>query len=445
MRSLRTRLFALVAAITLLVWSGAAAWTAISTRAEVERVLDRRLVEAARMVAALNMASAAPARTPPAPYSRELSCQVWSLDGELIGKSAGAPAQPLADAGTGFSERGIGDQSWWVYSHVDAQRGIRVMVGDNLAVRQRLVRDLMLGLLVPAIAGLVALGLLLWIGIRSGLAPLSRMTRAIEQRSLGSLTPLSVDPVPSELAPLAQAMDVLLARLALARRNERTFVANAAHALQTPLAGLKVQTEVARRAADPAMRDNALARITLSVDRTSSLVRQLLDLALQEGRSHGAESGHTQVGPVIESLRQDYGLIADRGDRRIATCCPHQMLELALDESALRLALGNLIENAIHHGGSGDVRIECELTDVFKISIVDRGRGIPAEDIDRVRRRFERGADARNFGTGLGLSIVEAAIAPADGELVFEQCDDGFAAMLRFPRTCTRESLISPA
>lgn len=240
-------------------------------------------------------------------------------------------------------------------------------------------------------------------------------------------------------------MDALLARLDVARRNERTFVANAAHALQTPLAGLKVQAEVARRATDSAMRDHALARIMLSVDRTGKLVRQLLDLALQEGRSAGARNSHTAVGPVIESLGQDYGLIADRGDQRIETCCPYQTLELALDESALRLALGNLIENAIHHGGSGGVRIECELIDVFEIRIVDRGRGIPVGDIDRVRRRFERGAGARNIGTGLGLSIVEAAIAPADGELVFERRDDGFAALLRFPLTRTLGSLISPA
>lgn len=408
-------------------------------------MLDRRLVEAARMVAALNVASAAPLRTPPAPYSRELSCQVWSLAGELIGKSAGAPAQPLADSGSGFSERRIGDQSWRAYSHVDAQRGVRVMVGDNLAVRQRLVRDLMLGLLVPATAGLVALGLLLWIGIRSGLAPLSRMTRALEQRSPDSLAPLQVDPVPSELAPLVQAMDVLLARLDMARRTERTFVADAAHALQTPLAGLKVQAEVARRATDPAMRDHALARIMLSVDRTGKLVRQLLDLALQEERSAGARSSHTAVGPVIESLGQDYGLIADRGDQCIETCFPYQTLEVALDESALRLALGNLIENAIHHGGSGDVRVECEPSDVFEIRIVDQGCGIPVGDIDRVRRRFERGAGVRNIGTGIGLSIVEAAIAPAKGKFVFERRDNGFAAVLRFPRNRTRASPISPA
>src|SRR3546814_14411871 len=88
-------------------------------------------------------------------------------------------------------------RSWRVYTHVDAARGIRVMVGDSLAVRQHLVNDLMLGLLLPAAVGLVALALLLWFGVRSGLSPLGRIARAIELRSPHTLEPLAVDPVPA--------------------------------------------------------------------------------------------------------------------------------------------------------------------------------------------------------------------------------------------------------
>src|SRR3546814_9671016 len=84
------------------------------------------------------------------------------------------------------------------------------MVGDSLAVRQHLVNDLMLGLLLPAAVGLVALALLLWFGVRSGLSPLGRIARAIELRSPHTLEPLAVDPVPEELEPLVQAMTDLL-------------------------------------------------------------------------------------------------------------------------------------------------------------------------------------------------------------------------------------------
>src|SRR3546814_7333286 len=87
------------------------------------------------------------------------------------------------------------------------------MVGDSLAVRQHLVNDLMLGLLLPAAVGLVALALLLWFGVRSGLSPLGRIARAIELRSPHTLEPLAVDPVPEALEPLVQAMNDLLAWL----------------------------------------------------------------------------------------------------------------------------------------------------------------------------------------------------------------------------------------
>ncbi|MBS86398.1 MULTISPECIES: ATP-binding protein [Sphingobium] len=441
MTALRIRLFILVAGVTMLVWAGAAGWTSFSTRAEVERVLDGRLVEAARMVAALDVPASGPAqRLAPAPYSRQLSCQIWSLDGALVGQSAGAPDAPLAGGAPGFSSRQIGDEHWRVYTHVDAARGIRVMVGDSLAVRQHLVNDLMLGLLLPAAVGLVALALLLWFGVRSGLSPLARIARAIELRSPQALEPLAVDPVPEELRPLVQAMDDLLARLEGARRAERDFVANAAHELQTPLAGLKTQAEVARRATDSAMRDHALERIAISVDRTSRLVRQLLELARQEGREAEPANRFSRVSDVVSGVASDYAHLAATSDRPIVTACTLRDVELAIDSEALRLALGNLVENALQHGSTGPVRIECAANEGFELRVVDGGAGIAAEEVERVRRRFERGPRAMSGGTGLGLSIVEAAIAPAQGVLQFRSNDAGFAAVLRFPSYRVRKS-----
>ncbi|WP_293921881.1 ATP-binding protein [Sphingobium sp. UBA5915] len=441
MTALRIRLFVLVLGVTMLVWAGAAGWTSFSTRAEVERVLDGRLIEAARMVAALDVPASGPARRlAPAPYSRQLSCQIWSLDGALVGQSAGAPDAPLAAGAPGLSSRQIGDEQWRVYTHVDAARGIRVMVGDSLAVRQHLVNDLMLGLLLPAAVGLVALAMLLWFGVRSGLSPLARIARAIELRSPQSLEPLAVDPVPEELRPLVQAMDDLLNRLEAARRAERDFVANAAHELQTPLAGLKTQAEVARRATDPAMRDHALERIAISVDRTSRLVRQLLELARQEGREAEPANRFAHVNDVVSGVASDYAHLAAASDRPIVTSCTLRNVELAIDAEALRLALGNLVENALQHGSSGPVRIECAANDGLELRIIDGGAGIAADEVERVRRRFERGPRAMSGGTGLGLSIVEAAIAPAQGVLEFRMNDAGFAAVLRFPSHRVRKS-----
>nr|WP_243451540.1 ATP-binding protein [Pacificimonas flava] len=432
---MRFRLFALVAGVTMLVWAGAAAWTAFSTRSEVERVLDRRLVEAARMVAALDVPPSGPVRRPgPAPYSRQLSCQIWSLDGTLVGQSAGAPNAPLGGGSAGFSERQIGEQLWRVYTLVDKARGIRVMVGDNLEVRRHLVRDLMMGLLLPAAIGLAILAIFLWLGVRGGLAPLGRITRALDARSPGTLAPLAVQPVPEELTPMVRAMDGLLARLEAARQAERDFVANAAHELQTPLAGLKTQAEVARRASNAKMRNHALERIECSVNRTSRLVRQLLDLARQEERE--AEVRHQSfafLADVVGEIEREYGTLAQNAGRPIQSCCALSNVMIEIDREALILALGNLVENALRHGDKGPVQIKCALGGDVTLSVVDFGAGVADMDLPRIRRRFERGRGDARGGTGLGLSIVEAAIAPFGGILEFQRSAQGFASVLRFP------------
>ncbi len=432
LNSLHGRLFALVAAVTMLVWAGAATWTSLSTRAQVEEVLDRRLVEAARMVAALDVPVTDIARRGPrTPYDRELSCQIWSLRGELVSHSAGSPATPLATGEAGFSERWIGDEHWRVYTHVDAQRGIRVMVGDNLSVRDRLVSGMMLGLLLPALAGLAALAILSWLSVSRGLRPLDRLAKSIEARSPDLLTPLGIDKAPTELAPVVRAMDGLLSRLAAARQAERDFVANAAHELLTPLAGLKTQAEVARRASNENMRSHALERIVFSVDRTSRLVRQLLALAREEGRVRDGPPPRTSLRTVLDEITQTCEPLADAKGVTLDVDRSCRDRTVAIEAEVLALALGNLVENAILHGAAGGtVRIMCG--EQREIRVMDDGPGIPPDQRERLRRRFERGIGTDVPGSGLGLAIAEAAIAAAGGSLDLRSAEPhGLVAAIR--------------
>jgi two-component system sensor histidine kinase QseC len=161
MTSLRRRLFVILVAATGLIWLCAVGWIYAGTKAELERVLDTRLQEAARMVSSLvasgNMTGSAAvaavsgASPEPASYERQLSCQIWSLDDRLVARSSGAPDARLTDHGAGFSERMVDGDSWRVYTIEDANKGVRVMVGDRLGLRDRLVTDLIKGLLAPAL------------------------------------------------------------------------------------------------------------------------------------------------------------------------------------------------------------------------------------------------------------------------------------------------------
>jgi two-component system sensor histidine kinase QseC len=155
MNSLRRRLFVILLAATGFVWLSGVAWIYLVSRAEVEHVLDTRLQEAARMVSSLvasgNMTAAAAVAaapglaTEPVSYERQLSCQIWSLDGRLVARSSGAPEGQLTDRTSGFSDRIVDGEPWRVYAIDDAGKGVRVMVGDRLGLRDRLVADLVKG------------------------------------------------------------------------------------------------------------------------------------------------------------------------------------------------------------------------------------------------------------------------------------------------------------
>src|SRR3546814_16652821 len=117
---------------------------------------------------------------PAADFERQLSCQIWSVRGALLGRSSSAPSQPMAGRAPGFSERVINGVAWRVYTYVAPGSGLRVMVGDPLQMRRRLVADLMIGLIVPAVLGLLAPGVLIWLDPGRGLRPLGRVPRPVE-------------------------------------------------------------------------------------------------------------------------------------------------------------------------------------------------------------------------------------------------------------------------
>lgn len=436
MSSLGFRIFLILVLMTIGVWGAAAVWINVHTRNEVERVLDRRLVEAARMVGTLmqsqgaqnatgvakslsSQPQAAGLKALPERYERQLSCQIWSFDGRLIGRSAGAPAQPLA-AGAGFSEREVGGQLWRVYTLADPRSGVRVMVGDSLAVRQGLVQDVTTGLLLPAILGLLALAALIWSGVGKGLRPLRRIADALERRKPDDFTALAVAPVARELAPVVDALNSLFGRLAAVRDAERHLIASAAHELQTPLAGIRMHAQIALAADDPKVRVRAERQIISSVDRAARLVRQLLDLARNEAQAEEPTPRWLPVSSVLKVIKAELQLILEKADVVIESDATLLSSQIFFNEESLLLALRNLIENAVQHSTVGGT-VRCGLeqgSEAASLFVDDDGPGIPADEIDLVRQRFVRGRHEQGVGSGLGLSIVDLTLARSQARLV---------------------------
>jgi len=412
MSSIRLRLFVILALVSTVVWSVAAGWVYVRTQHEVERVLDARLIEASRMVSSL-LSSGEVARIPSTgplssttrreSYDRQLSCQIWSLDGALIGRSDGAPGRRLTTHASGFSETTIEGERWRVYAVENREAGVRVLVGDNLGMRDHLVQSVITGLIAPAGLGLLAMAGLIWMSVGRGLAPIRAVTRVIAAREANDLSPVMTPEAATELKPFTDALNGLIGRLGAARKRESQFISAAAHELRTPLAGLRVQAQIAASATDKTVRDAALAQMTASVDRTARLVSQLLEMSRSEALISNVEDRRwialNDVWPELLHRAGDHAGIEI-----------HEPGPVSLHAGAypLSVILGNLLSNAAAYAATRvDVRLETGER-FARLIVEDDGPGVAPDDLANLGHRFFRAANARPGGHGLGLSIAEA-------------------------------------
>jgi len=447
-RSMRTRLFLILLVTSGVVWFSAVIWIFLSTRAEVESVLDSRLVEAANMVSSLvdkqdvdaatravGTASHGEARGRPS-YERQLSCQIWSFEGNLLSRSDSAPQGALTEAKAGFSQTEIDGERWRVYAVENKALGVRVLVGDNLHTRDGLVNDVIKGLLLPALLMAPLLAGLIWLSVGTGLAPLRRMADRLEARTASDLVAMPSDDATAETAPLIRALNSLFERVAVARERERNFTAFAAHELRTPLAGIKTQAQIAIVSGDPKIREKALHQIVHPVTRTGRLVRQLLDMASVEATGEMEQSGRCAPGRLLAALKDE---LTPRGGPAPVIVISEELFRLEIDMNAdlFTLAARNLIENAILHAGhSSTIACRCLSDgDSVEITIDDDGPGIAAGDLARVTERFFRAGNKVAVGSGLGLSIAELAVARGRAKLELSNREPvGLSARMIFDR-----------
>ncbi|MEF2551718.1 ATP-binding protein [Aurantimonas sp. A2-1-M11] len=447
--SLKGRLFLLLLVTTGVVWLSATAWIYVSTRAEVERVLDARLMEAARMVSSLvqsqdiDMDAAAQIAAPAVdaargPYERHLSCQIWSLSGSLLGRSDGAPAERLSNHTDGFAERIVDGETWRVYAVRDPSSGVEVLVGDNLEMRARLVRDMVKGLLLPMLLIAPLLAGIIWLAVRRGMRPLDRLAATLGEREADGLHPLPSEASVSEIRPVVASLNGLLERVAWARDHERQFLAYAAHELRTPLSGLKTQAQIATRSDDAAIRSAALAQIVTAVDRTSRLVRQLLATAEAEAVSAEDDRSPVPLAPLLHDLLGDQrARLAEKGGHLVVDASLHDIV--AGNQRLVCLALRNLVENAVSHSPQGGTVVLRRSG--AAILVEDEGPGMPDDELARATERFFRGRDHVAVGSGLGLSIVKLCAEKLGGNIeLSNRASGGLAARLTIPDLQVREA-----
>ena len=233
-----------------------------------------------------------------------------------------------------------------------------------------------------------------------------------------------------EIRALALTLNGMLDRLSAARERQRTFVADAAHELRSPLASMRVQLEVAARLGEGG---DLPAELTPELARLSALVEDLLLLARSGADAPvPAHPEPVAVGPLLADVAAD---VPGRAGVRVEALPPDGDPTVLADPAELRRVLVNLTSNAVRHAGS---RVDLDAVVApdgrVVLRVTDDGPGVPAADRVRVFERFARLDDARSRdagGTGLGLPIVAELVARAGGEIVLTDGPDGGLRALR--------------
>jgi len=284
-----------------------------------------------------------------------------------------------------------------------------IQVGEQLTLRSDFTRQILLRMVVPQ-ALLVFLAMLaVWYGVGRGLEPLSDLRREIEQRPTRDLSPLPESPVPSEVQPLIHAMNGFLERLSASISAQQRFIADAAHQLRTPVAGLKTQTELALRQDRTAEAKASLDQLHTATEQLTRLINQLLSLARADPDARrGAESASVNLSELARELTTEWVPRALARNIDLGFEGPSSEPRIAGDPFLLREMLSNLVDNAIRYtqpGGHVTVRIAMEASTVV-LSVEDNGPGVPETDRERVFERFYRVLGTGVEGCGLGLSIA---------------------------------------
>ena len=405
--TLRGRLFALLAvlgAVTALAVGGA---TYFSVRAEADTLFDYQLRQTALSLRDQGRIAGDEAAALADP-SFDYVVQIWSVQGlALYSSRPQGLTEPLpARAVLGFSELRLGGQDWRVFSAATPLRVVQV--AQPLAVRQRLAALAALRSVVPVAVALPLVAAALWWLIGLSLAPLARVVQAAQAGGANALGALPADGLPGEIAPLVEAFNGLLARLATAFDTQRSFVADAAHELRTPLTALKLQLGLLRGAAPGEEQDAAIDRLRGGIDRATRLVEQLLALARAEPGTDAAMEP-LDLAELARQALADVQPLADKAGVALSCTAPDP-LPVEGDPQSLRGALRNLVDNAVKYGartvqvsalrGPGGAPL---------LRVDDDGPGIPPEARERVFDRFQRGEGVNVEGSGLGLAIVRAA------------------------------------
>ncbi|SNS39070.1 two-component system, OmpR family, sensor histidine kinase TctE [Noviherbaspirillum humi] len=297
-----------------------------------------------------------------------------------------------------------------------------VQVGETLEKRLQLANEIIKGVILPQFIILPIALALVWFALSRGLSPLAELQSHIRARRPDDLSPIDSGQVPEEIAPLVRSLNDMLDRLSQNIETQKRFIADAAHQMKTPLAGMRTQSELALRETDQAEIHRSLEQLAKSSEAATRLVNQLLALARAENQTPEAKPFEPlELVELARDIVQEWVQPSFQHRIDLGFEQPGHPVMVMGNRIMLRELLNNLVDNALRYtppGGSVTIRVrDNPRAGLAMLEVEDTGPGIPAAERGRIFERFYRILGTNVEGSGLGLSIVREIAQQHDAEV----------------------------
>ena len=345
----------------------------------------------------------------------------------------------------------------WVGIDLPGAQPALVQVAETREKRSVLATEIIKGVMLPQFIILPLAVLLVWLALVRGIKPLSQLEERIRARKPDDLSPLDDRAVPLEVAPLVSSVNDLLTRLKDSISTQKRFLADAAHQLKTPLAGLRMQADLAQReGANADELKQSLKQIGRSSVRATHTVNQLLALARAETSGKTLPRQPCDLAQLTQEVVKD--LVPRAMDKRIDLGYDGALpgargATVVGNPTLLKELIRNLLDNAINYTPSSAAQpavitarvLADPIGQVVLLQVEDSGPGIPEAERELVFQPFYRSLETTVDGSGLGLPIVLEIARQHGAEVRLEDSRPGHSppgtrAVVRFVSTAPAEA-----